>query len=80
MLSSLMPYPLETSTGRAATVGLLGRGITADLPSDVNPPPATRRQSPTGLPSSMLASVSAVRLPPPSVPRWHALLCRRVLQ
>jgi hypothetical protein len=42
-----MPYPLETP---------------ADLPSDVNPRTAFRRQSPTGLLSSVLASVSAVGL------------------
>lgn len=47
--------------GRAATAGLLGRGTPAGLPSNINPPPASRRQSPTGLPCSVLAFVNAVR-------------------
>jgi hypothetical protein len=55
-----MSYPLKTSIGthcrRART-----RDPT-DLPADVNPPPASHRQSPTGLPSSVLASVSAIGL------------------
>jgi hypothetical protein len=58
---------------RAATASLLGWGTPVGLPSDVNPPPTSCRQSPTGLLSSMLASVSAIsllRFPPPTlIPR-----------
>jgi hypothetical protein len=47
--------------GRTAIADLLGRGTPPAYPFDINPPPASRRQSRIGLPSSVLASVSAVR-------------------
>jgi hypothetical protein len=58
----------------------------ADLPSDVNLLSASRRQFPTSLPSNVLVSVSAVRLPhrlvaPPTVSSSLAYPpMRRVLQ
>jgi hypothetical protein len=62
-LPSHMPYSLETSTGTRSHYRHAGTRDSVDLPSDINISPASRRRSPTGLPSSMLVLVSAVRLP-----------------
>jgi hypothetical protein len=84
ILPSHMPYPLETSTWARRHFRSAWTRDPTGLPSDVNRPPASRRQSHTGLPSSVLASISVVRLPhrlaaSPNVSLPPALRCRRVL-